>query len=238
MAKRIRDEVLDEMILFVKDARSLSKKKKQDLSKKVLDKYHHIDAKQLLNLIKEWSDKNVFSHLYKGAFPSDLVRKIFQHMSATDYFRCAHGVSQKCREWIDEDLRIIELSVQKSKTIKNGSSSVFYHYYAFVFKNDFDEFIKSGIINVNNESLKRSNMHNISFNITSYQLLSKYDHNKRIKLYDSYSDKMIGYGYIHFNRNLCDVNILWKTKKGKISEGVGPSNSCLHAVKLITLHSF
>ncbi len=95
----MKRQVIDELDCFVKHLKT----KSSDSSS--LPSFQYIEGEKLHELCLWWSTANFFAY----PFPVDVIRKIFSHLSAQEYFRYAHGLCSRMRKYAFEDIRILRV---------------------------------------------------------------------------------------------------------------------------------
>lgn len=99
----MKRQVIDELDRFVKHLKTDSEIDRNT--------FQYIDAVQLKQLSLEWSKRNVFSY----SFPLDVLRKIFSFLDPKDYFRYARGLCKRMRQYLIEDVIILELRLHSKR---------------------------------------------------------------------------------------------------------------------------
>lgn len=109
----------------------LAKKGRKRLNPKDIERCSSIDAKKLWGLIRDWIEG--------CKIPIDVIRLIFQNMSATNYWKCGVRLCKKMNSYVKDDLAIVKVEIDYtvSKSVKAGCSSTKYTYKSVIFIQDY-----------------------------------------------------------------------------------------------------
>lgn len=237
----MKKQVLDELSQIIEIAK---KSKKVKLNEQEERNFKYVDPKKMWGLIHEWSQKIVYN-LPNGTFPKDIIRKIFKYMSAKDYYRLAHGLCRKTREWIKEDITILKLTLQYSPS---RSGVYFYPFYNVVYKNDIGTKEMKIRLGKNIEKLKRGYFaqRGVSYRSKSLDMSISNDHETSYSTFPLHGSR--NYNPVEFSPNekgnyllkyesIMKVETYWKSA-GKIgfikSASDGAANSSSFAYVEIT----
>jgi hypothetical protein len=99
----MKRQVIDELDRFVKYLRT-NDSNESDLPQ---EPFQYIDAVQLTQLSLGWSQRNIFAY----AFPLDVLRTIFRYLTPKEYFRYAHSLCKRMRQYMLEDVVILSLHI-------------------------------------------------------------------------------------------------------------------------------